>query len=583
MTTTTRRKSARTKISAGRTRGKKSAPFVPGAAVSLHIGLNSVDPRHYQGWSGDLMACEQDAADMAAIAAASGMRSSVLLTRNATRKNVLASIRKAAKQLEAGDFFFLSYSGHGGQVTDVTGEEADKKDETWCLYDGQLIDDELYLELGQFAKGVRVLVLSDSCHSGTVTRAPLTEAIVDARGRLARPKLMPPAIANRTYEAHKRFYDALQQHAAKAARRKKVVDPDVALAQVAISPRLGAITTDFKPAVILISGCQDNQTSLDGDRNGAFTERLLSVWNQGAFTGNYARFHAVIKAGMPSSQTPNLFMLGDAGTFVTQHPFQVAAGNGKRVSVESAREFIASAAIPAAKRTRGARDIAPMAFDSAKTQAAVVGSDIVSFVSGVTAERREAIVNSSLLAQLVATKKVSNPSRIYEWYDTYFDVLTNLGWVVQDKGFAEYKESSANFDAHKAILAVAAVVLGAAPTALAIVTSTINALHSMDDTRPWIAIFNRESKTARTARFQISLAEQDTDGQFFVNLMAFGLEASDNVTQVLFFKVRKQDAKLRHYSGRVTINGTVLDGVRDVIKAKLVAQTSAFVSQLPDL
>ena len=44
--------------------------------------------------------------------------------------------------------------------------------------------------------------------------------------------------------------------------------------------------------MILISGCQDNQTSMDGDHNGAFTEQLLNVWNHGAFKGNYATFHA---------------------------------------------------------------------------------------------------------------------------------------------------------------------------------------------------------------------------------------------------------------------------------------------------
>ena len=78
---------------------------------------------------------------------------------------MLAAIRSAAKSLRAGDLFFLTFSGHGGQVPDVTGDEADKQDETWCLYDGQLIDDELYFELSRFAAGVRILVLSDSCHS----------------------------------------------------------------------------------------------------------------------------------------------------------------------------------------------------------------------------------------------------------------------------------------------------------------------------------------------------------------------------------------------------------------------------------
>jgi hypothetical protein len=146
------KKSARPRAStSGRARG-----------LSLHLGLNAVDPVHYSGWSGELSACEFDAKDMLALAKSRKMQSSVLLTKKATRKAALAAMRAAAKKLRSGDLFFLTYSGHGGQVDDVTGEEADKLDETWCLYDGELIDDELYLELSRFAAGVRVLVLSDS-------------------------------------------------------------------------------------------------------------------------------------------------------------------------------------------------------------------------------------------------------------------------------------------------------------------------------------------------------------------------------------------------------------------------------------
>ena len=36
--------------------------------LSIHVGLNSVDPNHYNGWSGKLQACEADAKDMARIA-----------------------------------------------------------------------------------------------------------------------------------------------------------------------------------------------------------------------------------------------------------------------------------------------------------------------------------------------------------------------------------------------------------------------------------------------------------------------------------------------------------------------------------
>jgi metacaspase-1 len=287
-------------------------------AISLHIGLNAVDPKAYGGWSGPLAACEFDANDMAAIATGKGMKASVLLTKQGTRSAVLAGMRAAAKALKSGDLFFMSYSGHGGQVPDTSGDEPDKKDETWCLYDGQLIDDELYFELSRFAAGVRVLVLSDSCHSGSVTRdLPLPPPPPGQRA-----KLMPDSVALRTYAENKAFYDKLQADVAQAAGGASV-DPDTALAQVSASGRLSAIVTKFRPSVILISGCQDNQTSMDGDHNGAFTEALLKTWNHGAFVGSYASLHAKVRARLPGTQSPNLFTLGSAGAFLVQQPFTV--------------------------------------------------------------------------------------------------------------------------------------------------------------------------------------------------------------------------------------------------------------------
>ena len=295
-------------------------------ALSVHIGLNAVDPKHYAGWDGELVACEADANDMAALAAAQHIKPTVLLTKKATRDNVLTAIRSAAKTLKAGDLFMLSYSGHGGQVPDVSGDEEDKKDETWCFYDGEFIDDELFNELSGFASGVRVIVLSDSCHSGTVTRARVPET---AAGN-GRSKMMPPSVAMRTYTLHKSFYDNIQKDVARSARKSRAasVDPDAALAQVhAGAPdRLTQIASTTQAAIILISGCQDNQTSMDGHHNGAFTEQLLRIWDDGRFNpsgGNYVNFHAAIKAGMPSTQTPNFFTLGSARDFSRQRPFKI--------------------------------------------------------------------------------------------------------------------------------------------------------------------------------------------------------------------------------------------------------------------
>jgi hypothetical protein len=300
---------------------KTSAAATP-RGLSLNIGLNSVSAAHYGGWTGPLAACEFDAKDMAALASGRGMKATLLLTKDGTRAKVLGALRAAAKTLVKGDFFLLTYSGHGGQVPDVSGEETDKLDETWCLFDSQLIDDELYLELGKFATGVRILVLSDSCHSGSVVRAGLP-ALGAAAAEL-RSKMMPPSVAMRTYEAHQAFYDKLQADVARAeASGDSTAEPDAVLATLTVSTRLTKIAQRFKPRAILISGCQDNQSSYDGAHNGAFTGRLLTVWNRGNFDGNYATFHAHIKSGMPAIQTPNLFTLGPVASFLSQKPFTV--------------------------------------------------------------------------------------------------------------------------------------------------------------------------------------------------------------------------------------------------------------------
>src|SRR5262249_51550426 len=186
-----------------------------------------------------------------------------LLTKAATAQALTSALEDAATRLDSGDILLVTYSGHGGQVPDANGDEQDRMDETWVLYDRQLVDDELYALLGKLKPGVRVALFSDSCHSGTVARdmvdligaARVAEAVSDGNGS-GRPRVkgMPDEVVRSTYDANKEMYDEIQ---------KSLPPQD--------SATIGA-------SVILTSGCQDNQTSLDGDKNGLFTQTLLKVW-----------------------------------------------------------------------------------------------------------------------------------------------------------------------------------------------------------------------------------------------------------------------------------------------------------------
>jgi metacaspase-1 len=273
--------------------------------VALTIGLNSVNPTHYAGWSGDLTACEADAQDMAEIARSAKFTVKSLLTKAATRKNVIGQLAKAASVLKADDVFMLSYSGHGGQIPDRNKDEDDHQDETWCLYDGQLIDDEIYLLLGKFVAGTRILVFSDSCHSGTVTKAAFYQGTVATRSAAFGSqevgyRAMPAEAARRAYRKNQGFYDSLQKN-----------------------PKLAKAESSVKASVLLFSGCQDNQLSSDGTFNGLFTGTLLQVWNEGK-SSNYRKFYQAITRRMPPDQSPNYYWVGKRDKkFENQKPFTV--------------------------------------------------------------------------------------------------------------------------------------------------------------------------------------------------------------------------------------------------------------------
>ncbi|MFP2932281.1 caspase family protein [Pyxidicoccus sp. 3LG] len=281
---------------------------------SLNIGLNSVDPAHYAGWDGALVACEADAEDMEVIAREKNFSTvRKVLTRDATRARIKKEMDEAARVLAPGDLFLLSYSGHGGQLPDKNNDETDAQDETWVLYDGELIDDEIYVALSKLKPGVRVLMFSDSCHSGTVSKMAyaglrstgslemLADTVQDSVPEERRFKDMPVGIALRTYRNNKSMYDAIMAELPKD-------DPKASL----------------KATVLLISGCQDNQLSSDGAFNGLFTANMLRVYNGGKFRGSHRTFHRRIVRRMPPLQSPNYSIVGvPSGEFERQTPFKV--------------------------------------------------------------------------------------------------------------------------------------------------------------------------------------------------------------------------------------------------------------------
>ena len=102
-----------------------------------------------------------------------------LNNKQATVSAVRNALNEQIAKVPEDGLLIFAYSGHGGQYNKSASakNEADGRDEFLCLFDGPLIDDDLWTIMNQ-CKG-RVLCIYDCCHSGTMYRLPTEGAEAD--------------------------------------------------------------------------------------------------------------------------------------------------------------------------------------------------------------------------------------------------------------------------------------------------------------------------------------------------------------------------------------------------------------------
>ena len=183
--------------------GMRSVPHTPGNSTpippngrhkSLLIGIN------YTGTRAALKGCINDAKNMQQLLLQNGFPNDgshmLLLTDDRSRgneyqpsaSNILKAFKWFLSDVQKGDVLFFHFSGHGGQVPDKTGMEADGYNETLVPLDyqraGQISDDVLWGSLVYpLPEGVRLTALMDMCHSGTGLDLPYDYNVDSRRWR----------------------------------------------------------------------------------------------------------------------------------------------------------------------------------------------------------------------------------------------------------------------------------------------------------------------------------------------------------------------------------------------------------------
>lgn len=245
--------------------------------MSFHFGVNrpggdccKLDTLRY---------AENAARLMSTIGTVRGFQSVRLYTgMEATASAVQLCLEQAAARLQRNDLLFLSFSGHGCSIADDNPpEEDDGRDETWCMADRMLRDDELAAGWRLFREGVRIVVVSESCFAEGSVITPIGSPL----GTLALPRVAGFEAAALDPES-----------VAAAASTPCVTDPP--------------LDDGIKASVLLLAGTAEGIPGEDG----RFSAALMDAWAGGTFEGNYCQLYREIRARLGVLQTPRVLMKG---------------------------------------------------------------------------------------------------------------------------------------------------------------------------------------------------------------------------------------------------------------------------------
>jgi hypothetical protein len=247
------------------------------AKKAVLIGIN-----RYRVAGADLRGCVNDVKNMQTVLTGSyGFKPpdiTVIADLTATKKAIQSAITKLIRQGRKGDVLLVHYSGHGSNVPDDDGDEAESRDEIVCPADldwkDPLRDDWLRKTFDSMRAGVSLTVITDCCHSGSITRALAPPDAPVIQRYLPSPWDLVAA------ESGRRVRGAVKTGLTKSrgTRRKNQDVIEIDLPEV------------------LITGCRADQTSADawlgGSYNGALTFNLVAALNESDDQLSYRQLHA---------------------------------------------------------------------------------------------------------------------------------------------------------------------------------------------------------------------------------------------------------------------------------------------------
>ena len=411
----------------------------------LHALLIGINEYHPDSNVGSLRGCVNDIQDFSSFLEKTYPTLQPVITKlfneQATYQNIIDNFEsKLIDAPKVGDTVIFNYSGHGSQLNsadDFLKYDAKDKDETMVCYDSRvdggfdIADKELAAMISCVKEGVTVIVILDSCHSGTATRS--VEHYTLGKSRFTSGHTESRDLA--TY--YKGFYSRMQA-------------------------QTNAIKIPMREHILLASCDRDEVAWETPNHRGAFSSSLLSVLkkdNYISYKDLFVGIRSFIKT-YSSRQTPQFepigffdvnkqFITGDASELSNRVPLLYTLNKNKWFFEQGAIHGLPTDAVDFSK-------IIINTYKKGESEALTTGK-----ISEVKLNHSYVSMDTEVATDLNLEAEIAflpNPS-IYVWLDgTRADVSTfkryykpsALIGITEDKNAANYilKISAAQLSVH---------------------------------------------------------------------------------------------------------------------------------------
>jgi hypothetical protein len=249
------------------------------------------------------------------------------------------------------------------------------------------------------------------------------------------------------------------------------------------------------------------------------------------------------------------------------------------MAVQNALGFVETAELPRPRRrialTEAAAETPPLNLDQLPP-GMVSGNTLFDFSAAASVNVKAGVSLAMLFAGQTADAAMKEGDDEDDRFAAYKTNLGKLGFTIAQSAVTASKFKKQGLFVHKAIIPFLTIALGGAGVG-PVILAALNNLQEIDKDKPWITLFDRESRKFETRELHFAAVSTDAVNTSVRHVIArFKVEQTE--TNILFLKVTDMTAEFESATTTMSANNSLLAVLEPHLRKRMEDSILQFIA-----